>query len=175
MVELSNERIDKIMHEETLKTEDLKTLLRAIYTRYMHLFERYFADIDKLNDKKIAEFRKYHEETKSLMKYYYVDIPHDVFLYLSDYDERYVDKLLGTGWKDYLTENFNKFKKNKTKDSDDEKSIKAKFADHCLDDFYESMDDAFRDSFGSHSKTAEGFRGFITTMIFGENNNKGKG
>ena len=54
----------------------MATLLRSIYTRYMRLFEGYFADIDALNDTKIAQFRKYHEETCSLVRYYYMDIPH---------------------------------------------------------------------------------------------------
>ena len=43
MVELSNERISKILHEETAKKEELSTILRGIYTRYMHLFEKYFS------------------------------------------------------------------------------------------------------------------------------------
>ena len=38
MVELSNERIDQILHEETAKTEELTTILRSIYTRYMRLY-----------------------------------------------------------------------------------------------------------------------------------------
>ena len=54
MVELSNERIGKILHEETVKTEELATILRSIYTRYMRLYEKYFADIDALNDEKVA-------------------------------------------------------------------------------------------------------------------------
>ena len=52
MVELSNERVDLILHEETFKTEELITILRGIYIRYMRLFERYFDDIDTLNDEK---------------------------------------------------------------------------------------------------------------------------
>ena len=58
MLELSNERIEQILNEETTKTVELATLLRSIYTRYMRLFEGYFADIDALNDTKIAQFRK---------------------------------------------------------------------------------------------------------------------
>ena len=70
MVELSNERIKQMLEEETKETEDLTTILRAIYTRYMNLYERYFADLEALNDDKIQEFKKYHEETRSLIKYY---------------------------------------------------------------------------------------------------------
>ena len=69
MLELSNERIEQILNEETMKTVELATLLRSIYLRYMRLFEGYFADIDALNDTKIAQFRKYHEETCSLVRY----------------------------------------------------------------------------------------------------------
>ena len=57
MVELSNERIEQILHEETKKTEALPTILRGIYSRYMNLYEQYFADIDALNDDQIAEFQ----------------------------------------------------------------------------------------------------------------------
>lgn len=35
MLELSNERIEQILNEETTKTVELATLLRCIYTRYM--------------------------------------------------------------------------------------------------------------------------------------------
>ena len=52
MVELSNERVDQILHEESQKTEELKTILRGVYIRYMRLYERYFDDIDALNDDK---------------------------------------------------------------------------------------------------------------------------
>ena len=61
MVELSNERIEQILHQETAKKEELATILRGIYTRYMRLYEKLFADIDALNDEKITELRKYHE------------------------------------------------------------------------------------------------------------------
>ena len=67
MVELSNERVEQILHKETHKTEELKTILRGVYTRYMRLFEKYFADIDALNDDEIAGLKQYHEETRSLI------------------------------------------------------------------------------------------------------------
>ena len=34
MVELSNERVDQILHEETHKTEELITILRGVYIRF---------------------------------------------------------------------------------------------------------------------------------------------
>ena len=73
MVELNNERIDEILHKETVKTEEQATILRAIYTRYMRLYEEYFADVDTLDDAKIAELRTYHLETRNLVKAYYGD------------------------------------------------------------------------------------------------------
>ena len=60
MIELNNERMEQILHDETAKTEDLTTILRGIYTRYMILYERYFAGFDALNDDKIAEFPERH-------------------------------------------------------------------------------------------------------------------
>ena len=68
MLELSKDRIEKILHEETVKKEEPETILRGIYTRYMHLFETYFADLDAQNEEKIAELRTYHEETRSLVR-----------------------------------------------------------------------------------------------------------
>lgn len=96
MVELSKERIEQILHEETMKKEELETILRGIYTRYMRLFEKYFADIDALNDDEIAELRKYHEETGSLVKYYYMDIPLDICIGLKEFENKYSVKLLGS-------------------------------------------------------------------------------
>ena len=70
MVELNNERIEQILKDETMKTQDLTTILRGIYTRYINLYEKYIAGCDTMNDDKISEFKKYHEETRSLIKYY---------------------------------------------------------------------------------------------------------
>ena len=66
MVELSLERIDEMLHKETLKKEETTTILRCVFSRYMQLYERYLADIDALNDEMIAELKAYHEETRSL-------------------------------------------------------------------------------------------------------------
>ena len=35
MVKLSAERVDEILHKETGRTEELTTILRSIYTRYI--------------------------------------------------------------------------------------------------------------------------------------------
>ena len=107
MIQLSTERVHQILYEETQKTEELKTVLRGIFTRYMHLYEEYYADIDALNDDKIAEMRKYHEETKSLVKHYYLDIPQDTCMGLREFDDKYIDKFLGSGWKKYLFDKYN--------------------------------------------------------------------
>ena len=73
MVEFSKERIEQILYEETMKKAEPETILRSIYTRYMLLYEKYFADIFALDDDKIAELKKYHEETRSLIKYTYME------------------------------------------------------------------------------------------------------
>ena len=69
----------------------------------MRLFEGYFADIDALDDAKIAQWRKYHEETSSLVKYYYMDIPHDVCEDLEEFNDKFSPKLLGPNWYDNLS------------------------------------------------------------------------
>ena len=102
MLELSNERVECILEKETQKTEPAVTILRAVYTRYMNLYEKYFADIDALNNDRIAELKKYHEETLSLVKYYYMDIPQDTCRALNEFEEKYSDLLLGPSWHLYL-------------------------------------------------------------------------
>ena len=157
MVELSNKRVEQILHEETQKTELLPTILRGVYTRYMRLYEQYFADIDALDDEEIAKLKKYHEETKSLVKYYYMDIPHDICTDLVEFDKKYSARLLGSDWHKTLFDSYREFKdKNKGKEKS-EKDLKAAFAEELLTAFYEAMDYIFRDGFGTGSKAAEKF------------------
>ena len=168
MVELSNERIDQILHEETAKTEELTTILRSIYTRYMRLYEKYFADIDALNNDKIAELRKYHEETKSLVKYYYMDIPQDICEGIKEFEKKYSANLLGSEWHEYLFGSYEEFReKSKIKDKSEE-CFKAEFARQALSDFYDAMDYIFREGFGTDSQTAKSFVSGITGLLFGK-------
>lgn len=111
MIELSNERLEQMLHKETAKKEELGTILRGVYARYMHLYEAYLADIDALNDARIAELRKYQEETESLVKYYYMDIPPDICLRLREFEEEYGALLLGPEWRKHLSDSFEDFRK----------------------------------------------------------------
>ena len=110
MLELSKERIGKILHEETVQEEKLTTILRAVYTRYMRLYENYYEDIDALNKTKIAELKKYHEETVSLIKYYYLDIPQDICRQLETFDNEYNAKLLGSDWHRTICDSYADFR-----------------------------------------------------------------
>jgi hypothetical protein len=165
MIELSVERINKILHEETAQREELSMIVRGIYTRYMRMYEEYFADIDALNDDKIAAFKKQNEETKSLMKYYYLDIPLDVFEELMEFDHEYNDKLLGPDWHTFLFERYKEFKEQSMSKND--KALKAEFAKEALAGFYESMDDLFRDCLGTNSQTAKETANGIWDLLFG--------
>lgn len=168
MVELSNERIKQMLEEETKKTEDLTTILRAIYTRYMNLYERYFAEPEALNDDKIAEYKKYHEETKSLIKYYYMDIPQDVCAAINEFEEKAGDKLLGREWKKTLYDAYTEFReKYKVKDRSDEYYQEA-FKKEALKAFYDAMDSVFRDGFGTGSQTAKDMFDGISGLLFGK-------
>lgn len=162
MKELSKERIEKILQEETPKDEDVSTILRSIYNRYMRLYEDYFSDIDRLNDEKIAEFQKYNEETCSIVKYYYMDIPQDVCAKIKEFEKQYSSHLLGPDWHDYLYDYLDVYKK-KNKISDEE--IKEKYKKYLIDSFYEVMEFVFRDGFGTNSETTKkvltGFAGFL--------------
>ena len=168
MVELSNERIEQILHEETAKKEELETILRGIYTRYMRLYEKYFADIDALNDDGIAELRNYHEETKSLVKHYYMDIPQDVCMGIKEFENKYSANLLGSEWHEYLFGSYEDFReKSKNKDKSDE-YYKAEFTKQVLEDFYDAMEYIFREGFGTDSQIAKGFVSGITGLLFGK-------
>ena len=169
MIELSRERIEQILHEETLKSEDLKTILRSIYHRYMRLYEDYFSDIDTLNDEKIARLNKYHEETKSLVKYYYMDIPMDVCMGIDEFEEKYGSKLLGPDWHNYVFESYQEFKDRKENKNKSEECLKAEFKEKVLDAFYGVMGYVFREGFGTGSRTHETFIDGITGLLFGKN------
>ncbi len=166
MVELSNERVDQILHEETFKTEELITILRGIYIRYMRLFERYFDDIDTLNDEKIAELNKFHEETKSLIKYYYMDIPLDICTVLFEFDKQYSEKLLGSNWRRYLFDSLKKYESDRGDKS--KEGLKADFENNILTAFYEAMDYIFRDGFGTYSESTKKVEDGLVNLLFGE-------
>ena len=168
MVELSKERIERILHEETAEKEDLETILRGIYTRYMRLYEKYFADIDALNDHKIDELRQYHEETGSLVRYYYMDIPLDICMGLKEFENKYSENLLGPAWHEYLFDSFEDFKDKNRDRYKSEKSLKAEFTKQTLAAFYEAMDYVFREGFGTGSQTARKVLSGITGLLFGK-------
>ena len=167
MIELSKERIEKILNEETAKTVELKTLLRSIYTRYMRMYEKYFSDIDALNDNTISELRKYNEETKSLVRYYYLDIPQDVSEEIKEIESRSVANLLGPKWRKYLSDNFAAFKEEHDDEYRSEKSLKEAFAKQAMEEFYDTMDTVFREGFGTDSQSAKEFTNGLTGLLFG--------
>jgi predicted transcriptional regulator len=167
MVELSNERIEQILHEETKKTEDMKTILRGIYLRYMNLFERYIADFDTLKNDKIDEFKKQHEETQSLIRYYYMDIPQDVCSAIGEFEKNSCENLLGRDWKKNLHDAYEEFK-YKCMDSDmSEDYYRAEFKKTALDEFYKSMEEIFRSGFGTESESEKATYAGISGLLFG--------
>ena len=168
MIELTPERIDQILHEETVKKEEANAILRSIYIRYMRLYEKYFADIDALTDETVAGLKAYHEETRSLVKYYYMDIPQDVCKCLNAFDSAYSDCLLGPEWHKYLFDIFKDFKeKNNDKDRS-RKHLSAEFSKQTLAAFYEAMDYIFREGFGTGSQTAKNILSEISSLLFGK-------
>ena len=168
MIELSSERVEEILHKETQKTEELTTILRGIYTRYMRLYEKYFTDIDALNDDEITELKKYHEETKSLVKYYYLDIPQDICMELIELDNQYTDKMLCSDWHKNLLELYKDFKAENRSKNKSEECLKAEFAKQNLETFYDVMDYIFREGFDTSSKTTENVASGIAGLLFGE-------
>ena len=132
----------------------------------MRLYERYFADINALNDEKIAELNKFHEETKSLIKYYYMDIPLDICAALIEFDKQYSEKLLGSNWRRYLFDSLKKYKSDREDKS--KEGLKADFEEKILTAFYDTMDYIFRDGFGTGSESAKEIKDGLAGLLFGE-------
>ena len=168
MIELSNERIGQILHEETPKKEELTTVLRGIYTRYMRLYEKYFADTDALNDEEIAKLREYHANTRSLIKVYYMDIPQDICIRLREFDDKYSEKLLGPDWRQCLLDNYENYRKKNKCDDKSEESLKAEFKEETLADFYNAMDYTFREGFDTGSQKVKKLISGLKGLLFGK-------
>ena len=168
MVELSKERIEKIMCEETATTEELPMILRSIYTRYMRLIEKYMADIDALNDDEIAKLRAYHEETQSLVKYYYLDIPYDICLGIEEFEDEYCNKLLGAGWHEYIFGKYKDFKDENKYEKKSKEDLKAEFKGQVLKGFYSVMGYIFRGGFGTASLTDSKTVNELAGLFFGK-------
>jgi hypothetical protein len=168
MIELSKERINQILTEETVKTVELATLLRSIYSRYRHVFEEYAEDIEELNDEKVAELKKYHDETNTLVKYYYMDIPMDVCKYLEEFDNK-TAALFGPEWRKFLYEGYDEFLENcDVDDEGDNAHMKALYRKEFLKSFYEDMDEVFRQGFGTESKTAQRMNSGLSELLYGK-------
>ena len=168
MIELSKEVLEQILHEETAKGEDTKTILRAIYTRYMRMYEKYFEELENLDDGKIAELRKYHEETRSLIKLYYLDIPQDTCAKIEQFEEKGVNKLLGEEWRSTLEELYREFAKKYSNQGKSGEQLKKDFKAEAVRAFYETMEFIFRDGFGTESETARNVLSGIGELIFGK-------
>ena len=168
MIELNKEKIEKILYEETAKKEESTTILRSIYTRYMRLYEKYFADIDALNDDKIAELRNFREETTSLIRYYYLDIPLDICTQLKVFDQEYSDKLLGSDWHKYLFDGYKRFRENSKGRNKSKEYLKAEFSNQVLSAFYDAMDYILRDGFGTNSVETKHFMDGLSELLFGK-------
>ena len=132
------------------------------------MYEKYFSDIDALNNDTISELRKYNEETKSLVRYYYLDIPQDIFDGIKEIESRSVANLLGPKWRKYLSDNFAAFKEEHDDEYRSEKSMKAAFAEQALKDFYDTMNFVFREGFGTDSQSAKDFSNGLSGLLFGK-------
>ena len=167
MIELSHETIERILEKETAKKADLTTILRSIYTRYMRLYERYYADIDALTNETVDELRNYHEETRSLVKYYYMDIPLDICGKIEQFEEKYSDRLLGLEWHRNLFESYDEYAEKYENRDKSEQTLKVDFRKESLKEFYDAMGYIFREGFGTESQTAKNVLSGIGELIFG--------
>ena len=166
MLELSIERVEQILRQETPKKEELATILRGIYTRHMRLYEKYFADIDALNDDVVADLNKYNEETKSLVKYYYMDIPKNICDALQAFDNNYSAKLLGSDWREILFDSYSYFCKGINCENKSAKCLKAEYSEKILTAFYANMEYIFRVGFGTGNKNYEYIVSGLKDLLF---------
>ena len=129
----------------------------------MRLYEQYFSDMEALDDDRIAELKQYHDETGSLLRYYYMDIPQDTCEKINEFEEKYSSCLLGPDWHEYLFRIYQDFRKgSKAKD------IKAEFSKQALEAFYDAMDNIFREGFGTGSQTVKDVVSGISGLLFGK-------
>ncbi len=135
----------------------------------MRLYERYFADIDALNDDVIADLNKQNEETKDLVKYYYLDIPQDICEGIQEFDDTYNAKLLGADWRKTLFDSYSDFCAENEYKNKSAKCLKAEFSEHILEAFYDAMEDIFREGFGTGSKDTEKTTSMLSDLLYGEN------
>ena len=172
MVKLDNERVEQILEKETLKTIPLPMLLRCIYNRYLDLYEDYIAEADKLTDEKIDAFKRRNEETQSLIKYYYMDIPEDICYDLNKFEEKIADELLGREWKRVFYDAFDEFKENHDDWNKSDDWYMAEFKKATRKELYKTLDDIFRDGFGTNSETGKNIFSGISNLLFGSSKEK---
>ena len=122
---------------------------------------------DELNDEKIAELNDYHEETKSLFRYYYMDIPLETCMQLEEFNNQYVAKLLGPKWHEHLFSVYAEFRDSADNEAKSGEEVKAEFKKQALEAFYDAMDYIFRDDFGTSSQTAKKVVTNLKEMLFG--------
>ena len=168
MVELSKERVEQMLHDEAVEKEELSTILRGVYLRYMRLYEQYFADIDALNNEKIEELKKYHEETGSLIKYYYMDIPHDICDGIKEFEEKFTGILLGSEWRKHLADGFKEFTLMSKDRGKGEAYLKKAFTKEIMENFYEAIGYVLREGFDTGSKTAQNVISGLSGLLFGK-------
>lgn len=109
-----------------------------------------------------------HEETKSLLRYYYMDIPQDICTQIEAFEDEYSDKLLGHEWHKYLSDSYESFKENHKDKNKDDKELKSEFSKQALKCFYAEMDSAFREGFGTESQTTKNLLSGIAGLLFGK-------
>ena len=88
--------------------------------------------------------------------------------HLYDYDEEYTKKLIGPDWKKYIADSFKEFKAENRDKFKSEELMKAEFQEQNLNAFYVSMDEIFRDGFGTGSETAKKATNWFAGLLFGK-------
>ena len=116
----------------------------------------------------IAELRSYHEETRSLVKYYYMDIPQDICTKLEEFEDKCTENLLGPSWHQHVADGYLDFCERYENRNKGEKALKAEFKKQALRAFYDAMGYIFRDGFGTDSQTARNVLSGITDLFLGK-------
>ena len=66
-----------------------------------------------------------------------------------------------------LSDSYAAFKEENDDEYRNEKSLKEAFAKQAMEEFYDTMDDVFREGFGTVSQNAKDFSNGLTGLLFG--------
>ena len=97
-----------------------------------------------------------------------MDIPLDICKGIEEFENKYIDGLLGKEWHKFLFDRYKAFREESRNKDKNEENLKTELARQTLTEFYAAMDYVFRDGFGTGSETVKNLAGMIKGLLFGK-------